>query len=328
MAFREISSLLRRRWRLGIVLFLLIFAAYAIQSQRGESPSVFATSKLIIGPDPLIASQSSLPILEAPIYLSFLNKQGSITEFPILKRAAELARGDRAFEGKLFDREEVKEKIATGTRRIRDEFGTDEDALLRLLDTLRSSVRVVQIPRRQIVLITCVAEDETAALLKSWAISEAACQFHAERARVDLDRFLGVIKLKILESEPAVQAASEEYQAAQKRIGTLRYEERSRWALSELAAVNARREELFLSVQRNRHIINARLDEGQDEEDRDLELTPAEMSSLLRNLHDQLKLISCQYDAVAQRILDLDPEEGAAEPVAAFRVIVWPRNPR
>ena len=77
----------------------------------------------------------------SPAALSFTTKLKTITGPAVIRRAAELARGDRQFESGVFQEPEIAARIAEGTRRLKAQYPDDGDGLGALHDRLKDLVR-------------------------------------------------------------------------------------------------------------------------------------------------------------------------------------------
>ena len=108
MEFKEYLAIIRRRWLLFFPIFLLIIGAHMTWVSYIQQNRFAATSKVVIGNDDTATASGLESFPSSPWKgLSRNTKEATLGDYPVLRRAAELARGDLAFlspqfaEGKL-----------------------------------------------------------------------------------------------------------------------------------------------------------------------------------------------------------------------------------
>ena len=139
MEFKEYLAIIRRRWLLFFPIFLLIVAGHLIWVSYGQDNRYSATSKIIIG-GPVTQAGGHLPM---PLQgLSAVTKQATLTDYPVLRRAAQLAVGVHQFESAAFEDSKLADRIQASQTQLRATYGESEPAVENLVGRLRGSVRL------------------------------------------------------------------------------------------------------------------------------------------------------------------------------------------
>lgn len=174
-----------RRHSVAIAAILLAATALAAVRLADRPPSSpIASTTIAILPDPRAPISSATPVL--PAYQTFGTKVGSIETRAVLRRAAQIALGERPFTSPELIAEHLAPRIEAGIAGARSRIAEGEeiaDAVEELAGELGRRLSVKPIPRKQIVEIRVEGGSPAEAAFLSWAVAEAAHQHHGERMR-------------------------------------------------------------------------------------------------------------------------------------------------
>ncbi|MCI0651170.1 MAG: polysaccharide biosynthesis tyrosine autokinase [Planctomycetes bacterium] len=261
MEFKEYLAIIRRRWLLFFPIFALIVGAHLFWVTYGQTSKYSASSKVIIGADKQLPLQA-LPGVPIGLHgVSYETKEATLTDYPVLRRAAELALGRKDFESGEFDSDKMREQIASGVKALCLRFGNTDGGLERVIVELEKSVQTKRQNNEQIVEILAEGDSKDETIVLSWAMAEGAAQFHNEKARGEIDAFLAANDTRIEQARADVQVAAEELHIAQKELGITNYEEKENQILAGLRHVEEEEARVVAASRKNDRLIQYRLQE-------------------------------------------------------------------
>lgn len=262
MEFKEYLAILRRRWVLFLPIFLLVVGAHLAWVSYLQTDRYAATSKVVIGNDEIPRGAGFENFSASPWKsLSRNTKEATIGDYPVLRRAAELARGDIEFRSPQFSDPKIAARVTEGIDHIRSMVGEGEKELEWLIGKIRSSVAVSGISDGQMVEITTVGPDPTTPLILSWAVAEAASQFHDEKARENVEMYLEDLGEQIETAERDLETAQEELATAQMQSGIASFDDEQRMILDAIYRLDEDDARLQAQLRKNDKMIQFRLQE-------------------------------------------------------------------
>ena len=176
-----LARILRRHGLLFGAVVVLVATLVAVQAAHPTSPTPRANTSIVILPDPRPPISWETPVL--PPYQTFQTKLASIETGVVLRRAAEIALGERAFESRDWSAPHFGPKIEAGIHATRVRYGTGEVAVTGLVEILERRIETRHLKRQQIAEIEIEAETPLESMFLSWAVSEAGHQHHDDRMR-------------------------------------------------------------------------------------------------------------------------------------------------
>ncbi len=260
MEFKEYLAIIRRRWLLFFPIFLLIVGAHMTWASYLQKNRFVATSKVVIGNEdaPMVSGIESFPT--SPWKgLSRNTKEATLGDYPVLRRAAELARGDLPFLSPQFIDGKLSSRVDEGVDQIRAIYGDGEESLEQLITDIHGQLDLKALSDGQIVAITCEGTDPVKPLVFSWAVSEAASQFHNEKARENVSRYLSELEVRIVSAEADFEASQIELAAAQQETGIANFDDKQRVILDSIYRIEEQDSRLQANIRKNDRLIQYRL---------------------------------------------------------------------
>lgn len=305
MEFKEYLAIIRRRWLLFFPIFVLIVGAHLVWVTYGQQTRYAATSKVILGADRSMASGGS-KLLPLPLHeLSKETKEATITDYPVLRTAAELIRGDRVFASKAFREGAFPEQIRNAQERMRARYGEGEAGLKGLIRSMEGNVRT-QSMDQEIVKINVERPDPEEALLVSWAMVEGATQYHNEKARENIDEFLKDLETKVDEAQQELTVANNRLSAVRENMKVSNFDDEEKLIRKRMFALDDQDNSLVARIKKNDRIIQYRLQE-QSFKGRVDNVDPAKLASSVRVEQIKDRLFQAKLDLEAQ-IASLSPK--------------------
>ncbi len=204
MAIHRLWNVVVRRWGVFVLLFLVTLCSFVRVTSPPDTKQYAATTSVLIGPDPWVLPREDA-LVPAPTYWSFQAKMRSLRERPVLRRAAELMRGDRSFSSSLFQGPDVTPRIEA----FREQYST-----LHSKSTLESEARYLaarlslrQQKRAQLVSLSIRDTSDDYPVFASWALADAALQIHAERVLTPVRDYLRALRTTLARIEVEVASA-------------------------------------------------------------------------------------------------------------------------
>ena len=270
MEFKEYLSIIRRRWLLFIPIFLLIVGAHLIWINYGRTTRFRATSKVLIEVrrDLALPANNLLPV--GLHRISFNTKEATLTDYPVLRRAAELCLGRVEFRSAEFQGEHLRSQVEQGVRQMVATYGNSEDGIDKLILELQAGVRVKHLTSLQIIEISMQGQDSLNTLLMSWAMAEGAFQYHSERAQHDVKLVLTAADKRMAETQFELEAAHDELRVAQQDMGITNFQEKWRMINENLFRIDRENDQLVSKARKNDKIIEHRLQKQSFDDRNDL----------------------------------------------------------
>ena len=259
MEFKEYLAIIRRRWLLFFPIFALIVGAHLFWISYGQKSLFAANSKLIISEQPEIGNARNGMVPLGLPEVDPLTKEATITDYPVLRRAAELALGRVEFVSPEFLTDKMRSRIAEIRTQVASDFGNTEDGIEALIRSMQDSVDVQRPGNRQIVEIHVVGDRADSILLWSWAMAEAAHLYHREKARANIDEFLENTDKMIDESHSELNLAHKSLTEAQDQMGITNFAEKERMILENLYRIDREEDRLRADARKNERLIQHRL---------------------------------------------------------------------
>ncbi|MEM7167500.1 MAG: polysaccharide biosynthesis tyrosine autokinase, partial [Planctomycetota bacterium] len=251
----------RRRWLLFFPIFVLIVGAHLVWVSYGQESRYAATSKVIISEQqPLPANTASVGTLVPLQGLSQETIEATINDYPVLRTAAELARGDRQFVSAQFQEERYAQQIDRAQQRVRAQYGEGEGGLNQIIRTLKGSA-LTHGRDREIVEIDVESTDALLAMLFSWAVAEGAYQFHDEKAKESIEQFLAKLDAKKSEAEGTLATANRRLMSERQRLKISNIEDEERLILEKVYSLDDQDSALVAKIKKNDKLIQYRLQE-------------------------------------------------------------------
>ncbi|MFN0059276.1 MAG: polysaccharide biosynthesis tyrosine autokinase [Planctomycetota bacterium] len=305
MEFKEYLAIIRRRWLLFFPIFVLIVGVHLTWVTYTHQNRFAATSKVIIGLGGQEPGAEHLPVNPFDS-LSLLTKENTITDYPVLKRAAQLARGDVEFESPEFKDSKFPLQIEAGTKIVRDRYGENEEGLVEIISLLRAKIQAAANQDRQIVDIRVEGDTELTALLFSWAVCEGATQFHNQKSRESHAKFLEKLDSQIAAAEVDANQTAADLALVKERSNVANLEEKERVILSNLYHYEDEDSKLVAQERKNDKMISYRLQQASFDARSDL-IDEAKLatSRQLGEIRGQLFAAKLEYETA---LASLSPE--------------------
>jgi len=260
MEFKEYLAIIRRRWLLFFPIFLLIIGAHLTWVSYVQKNRFAATSKIVIGNDDAVAASGLESFPASPWKgLSRNTKEATLGDYPVLRRAAELARGDVPFQSPQFVEGKLSSRVTDGVQQVGARYGGSDEELERLIADIFASLDLEALSEGQIVAVTCEGEDPLTPLVFSWAVAEAASQFHNEKARENVTRYLDEIGVRIASAKADMEASQIQLAAAQQETGIANFDDKQRVILDAIYRLEEQDSRLQANIRKNDRLIQYRL---------------------------------------------------------------------
>ncbi len=259
MEFKEYLAIIRRRWLLFFPIFVLIVGAHLVWINYGQHTRYAATSKVIITEDKGIVSNATALVPVGMHGISFGTKEATITDYPILKRAAELALGRLPFLSNEFQGEKMRAQIELGVQSAVAEYGNGDDGVERLTSALQRCVAADPEENREIVEIKVEGDDGLKTLLYSWAMAEGASQFHRDKARANIEQYTRATDERLSAAQRELANASSELHSAQRSLGITNFAEKERMIIENLYRIEREEDQLIARSRKTNRLIEHRL---------------------------------------------------------------------
>jgi len=256
VAIDDLRLAIRRRPVALAAIFLSLTALAAFRLGDPPPRVPVASTKVVVLPDPRAPISTATPVL--PAYQTFGTKVGSIETGPVLRRAARIALGERAFTSPELLVDHLRPAREGGIAAARARAGGEgEEAVEALALELSRSLSVHAIARQQIVEIRVAAETPAEAAFLSWAVAEAAHQHHGERMRREAD----AMRARLVDEIARIRARLEEVVAEERAVAAPTLERlEARGRLLAVLATQLGEEEVRLRVAGARHRLGFSLD--------------------------------------------------------------------
>mgnify|MGYP002639319039 FL=1 len=320
MEFKEYLAIIRRRWLLFFPIFLLIIGTHMTWVSYLQKNRFTATSKVVIGNDDTARASGLESFPSSPWKgLSRNTKEATLGDYPVLRRAAELARGDMPFLSPQFVDGKLGSRIEESTVHVRSLFGDGEEELERLIEVIQGSLSLEALNDGQIVAVNCEGADDIAPLVFSWAVSEAASQFHTEKARENVSRDLDDLDVRIRTAEAEFEQSHIALASAQQETGIANFDDKQRVILDTIYRLEEQDSKLQASLRKNDRLIQYRLQQqgfgvGQAIE---ADLSSLEQSPELTQIRGRLIDAKITLDTKLGTLSHRNPEVQEAQAIVA-----------
>lgn len=261
MEFKEYLAIIRRRWLLFFPIFVLIVGAHLVWVSYGQESRYAATSKVLISEQQPLPASAAIVGSVVPLQgLSRETIEATIGDYPVLRAAAELARGDREFVSAQFQEERFLDQISRGQQRVRAQFGEGEGGLNQIIRTLKSTALTHGLDR-EIVEVDVESTDALLSMLFSWAVAEGAHQFHEEKAKESIEGFLAKLEAKKSEAEEHLVGANRQLMSERQRLKISNIEDEERLIIEKVYGIDDQDSTLVAKIKKNDKLIQYRLQE-------------------------------------------------------------------
>ena len=260
MEFKEYLAIIRRRWLLFFPIFLLIIGAHMMWVSFLQQDRFDATSRVVIGSEDVVQVSGIESFPSSPWKgLSRRTKEATLGDYPVIRCAAEIARGDRPFLSSQFLEETMVERVREGVEHVRTNYSESEEDLERLIGDIQESLSLKALSDSQIVELSCEGENDLTPLIFSWSVAEAASQFHTEKSQENVQRYLTELHLRIITSEEEFRAAQNQLSTAQKETGIANLTDKQRVILDAIYRLEEQDSRLQANLRKNDRMIQYRL---------------------------------------------------------------------
>ncbi|MGE3165798.1 MAG: polysaccharide biosynthesis tyrosine autokinase [Planctomycetota bacterium] len=258
MEFKEYLAVIRRRWLLFFPIFVFIVGAHLVWVSYGQQDRYAATSKVILGADRTnpSSSKSWLPMHE----LSRETKEATITDYPVLRTAAELALGERTFQSRAFQDPSFVTRIQDGQPAMRARYQPGEEGVDALVRELEEQIETKSVDR-EIVEITAECGSAEEAAFLSWSMAEGAKQYHEEKARESVDEFSVDLQRQLKEAEAELQRSYEQLSRLREEMNVSNFDDQEELIRKRLFTLDDQDSTLLAQIKKNDRLIQYRLQE-------------------------------------------------------------------